>query len=103
MERTSITIHEYCSYHQLVEPQFIEALLEHGLIRPVAGEAEPAIYLEELGAVESYSRMHYDLEINVAGIENIMHLLERMRALQDELDRLRRMQGRGAFALPDTP
>ena len=102
MERTLITIREYCSYHAPVAPEFIEALAAHGLIRPATEASEPAIYLEELREVERFSRMYYDLDINVPGIETIMHLLERMEMLQQELHRMQRLYGRDMSGLPDT-
>lgn len=92
MERTVITIREYCTYHQPVAPDFIQTLIDHGLIRQAAEEAEPAIYFEELSDLERFARLHYDLDINVPGIETIQYLLQRMQTLQSELRQLRRQQ-----------
>lgn len=92
MERTVITIREYCTYHQPVAPDFIQLLMDHGLIRQATEETEPAIYFEELSALERFSRMHYELDINVPGIDTIEHLLQRIRHLQQELTALRRRQ-----------
>lgn len=95
MERTVITIREYCTYHEPVEPDFIQSLIANGLLRQVDEEKEPAIYFEELSNLERFARLHYDLDINVPGIETIQHLLERMQALQAELRQLRRQQRMG--------
>jgi hypothetical protein len=92
MEHTVITIREYCTYHQPVAPDFIRLLMEHGLIRQADEEAEPAIYFEELSNLERFSRMHYELEINVPGIDTIEHLLQRIQQLQQEVAVLRRRQ-----------
>ena len=39
--------------------------------------------------VERYSRMYYDLSINIAGIDAIHHMLERIELLQQEVRSLR--------------
>ena len=39
-------------------------------------------------ASEQYARWHYDLEINLEGIEVIDHLLHRVKNLQDEITEL---------------
>ena len=39
----------------------------------------------QLPDVERYSRMYYDLSINIEGIDAIHHLLERMEEMQQEI------------------
>ena len=39
----------------------------------------------QLPDVERYSRMYYDLSINIEGIDAIHHLLERMESMQQEI------------------
>jgi chaperone modulatory protein CbpM len=39
-------------------------------------------------------RLHNELEINVAGIEAITHLLERVEQMQEEMRRLRNRAGK---------
>lgn len=92
MEHTVITITEYCRYHAPVEPGFIRALAESGLIR-IADDVEPALEADELEAVERYARLHYDLGINPEGLEAIAHLLQRVSLLQNEMQRLRAQLG----------
>jgi len=38
----------------------------------------------QLPDVERYSRMYYDLSINIEGIDAIHHLLQRMEEMQNE-------------------
>ena len=38
-------------------------------------------------------RLHYDLDINLEGIETIFHLLERIETLQHEMHELRKKIG----------
>ncbi len=42
-------------------------------------------FINTLQKLEQYTRWHYDLDINIEGIEVIEHLLNRMRNLQDEI------------------
>ncbi len=89
MERTVITVREYCLYHPPVQQTFIEELLQNGLIVPAQEEEELSIPYDSLADLERLLRLHYDLEINVAGLETIQHLLLRMESLQAEIRRLR--------------
>ncbi len=89
MERTVITIREYCLINPPAEPHFIESLLESGLIELAPEAPEPAISYDALGDLERLLRLHYDLEINLAGLETIHHLLHRMEVLQMEVRRLK--------------
>ena len=55
----------------------------HGLIRTEGGER--CLQFAQLPDVERYSRMYYDLSINIEGIDAIHHLLERMESMQQEI------------------
>lgn len=89
MERSLITLAEYYRYHSGIEPDFVHALASGGLITITVIEQEPAIAYEELPALERYLRLHYDLDINLEGVEAIGHLLGRVDLLQEELRTLR--------------
>ena len=82
-----IKITEYCIHHH-ADIGFIEALEQSGLIRIVVSETDRCIEYEQLPLLESYTRWHYDLDINVEGIEAIQHLLSRMTDMQEQLHRL---------------
>ncbi len=86
-----IPIELYCQHEEL-EITFVQALTERGLIQVVVVEERTFIAPEHVARLEQLARMHFDLEINIEGIEAISHLLERvdrmqhdMRALQDRL------------------
>ena len=44
--------------------------------------------MSQLPEVERYSRMYYDLSINMEGIDAIHHLLERMESMRKEINTL---------------
>ena len=74
-----------------VEVDRLEPLLQLELVayrrEPSGAYAVAAEHREDLCAM---LRLAYDLEINPAGVETIMHMRRRMRALQAEVHRLRR-------------
>ncbi|PQL93877.1 chaperone modulator CbpM [Apibacter adventoris] len=84
MANNVITIKEYCTYYE-VEPNFLEELSEMGLLTIVKEKEESYIPIEEIPQLESYSRMFYDLDINMAGIDAIHNLISRIKVLQKEL------------------
>jgi hypothetical protein len=72
-----------------VNESFIESLHESGLIHPEQVDHEPFIKYTELADLEQFIRWHCDMDINVPGIEALYHMLNRVRALQLELEELR--------------
>lgn len=85
---TVITLKEY-SVQYNVEPQFLLALEESGIIYfQVEGE-EKYVMEEQLDELERYIRFHYDLNINIEGIDAIRHLLARVGAMEREIKMLR--------------
>jgi hypothetical protein len=83
-----ITVFEI-SEHYGVEPRFIFSLAEHGLLEIVKAEETECVSRDCLADIERVMRLHYDLEINLAGVEAIWHLLERMKEMQEEMRVLR--------------
>ena len=73
MQNELIIISEYCDKCH-IEPSFI---------RTEGGER--CLLFSQLPDVERYSRMYYDLSINIEGIDAIHHLLERMEEMQQEI------------------
>jgi len=75
---------EICRYHN-VDNAFIHALKEAGVI--AFEEIGPDYYIaeNELHKFERIIRLHEELEINVAGIDAINHLLDRIELLREEM------------------
>jgi hypothetical protein len=80
---------EVFATHQGVEPTFVLALHERGLIQVTVVNEQPFLEPEQLSRVEQLARLHYDLDINLEGLEAICHLLDRMEAAQHDLRNLR--------------
>lgn len=75
--------------HAEVEPPFVHSLMERGLITLIIQQEQEYIAQEHLPRLEQLVRMHYELEINLEGIEAISHLLERVERMQQDLRTLR--------------
>ena len=89
MQTELIIVSEYC--HKChIEPSFIELLEEGGLINVHTEDGKHYLLVSQLPELERYSRMYYDLSINMEGIDVIHHLLERIEAMRREMDLLRR-------------
>ena len=88
METDLIIVSEYCRKSH-IDPSFITLLETEGLINTRVIEGIQYLLSSQLCEVERYSRMYYDLYINIEGIDAIRHLLEKMENLQKELSLLR--------------
>lgn len=88
-----ISVEQCCIYYQ-IETTFVQQLDEYGLIELNRSGKKQFINYEQLPDLEKFIRMHYDMEINLEGIEVITHLLNRMQHLQQEIKRLENELGR---------
>lgn len=78
----------FCASHK-IEFAFINSLQYSGLIEIKTVEEKRFLTPEEIRRLEEYVRMHYELDINVEGIEAITHLLDRVKAMQSEITHLK--------------
>ncbi|AYL95939.1 chaperone modulator CbpM [Mucilaginibacter celer] len=78
-----ITINDFCVYHN-VEYTFIISLHEAGLVEIIVVNEIESIPQTELQKLEKLVNLH-QLDINIAGIEAISHLLARVEKLHEEL------------------
>ena len=78
----------FCSMHQ-VDLHFIELLRDNGLIQTSIVSGALYIPEEELPVVEKMMRLHFDMDINIEGIETIHYLLGKIEQMQSEIRALR--------------
>lgn len=89
MERTNfIAIDAFCSSWN-IEISFINSLKDNGLIDVLIVEEIACIEISQLSKLEKLIRFYYELDINLEGIETIMHLLKRMNEMHGEITNLR--------------
>ena len=79
-----IQIKQFCVYHG-IENTFITELNNYGLVEIIIQEEDEYLQPEQLPAIEKMIRMHYDLKINLEGIDAIYHLLNKIETLQQNL------------------
>lgn len=78
-----INTQELCTRYK-VEQHFISSLSESGLLRVITIEEAQYLPCDEMAEFEKLRRLHYELEINLEGIEAIQHLLGQIRKLQKQ-------------------
>ena len=89
MQRANhIAIDEFCSSWN-IEESFINSLKETGLIEVVIVNETAYIDASQLQQLEKCIRFYYELDINLEGIETIMHLLQRVNNMQNDINDLR--------------
>ena len=88
MDTQLFALNEYCSIHRL-DPTFIHSLEEEGLIIVIERENTKYIEEEQLQQLEIFTRWHVDMGVNPQGIDAMNHLLEKLRALKEELNDLK--------------
>jgi len=83
-----IAAKQFCIYHE-IEDNFIIELQDAGLIEITVINDDAYIPEHELQKLERLIRLHNELEINTAGIEAIMYLLQRLEDAHEEMRTLK--------------
>lgn len=83
-----IAANDFCVYYD-VEYTFINSLQEAGLVQITTVNKATYIPETELQKLERIIHLHHDLEINIAGIEAITHLLDRVEQMQENMRSLK--------------
>lgn len=92
MHTETIKITTWCdSYH--IDYSFVSELENRGLIEVVLIEEERCLHHDQLVHLEQFTRWHYDMDINMEGIETISHLLQKLKNTQDEVALLKSRLG----------
>jgi hypothetical protein len=83
-----ISANEFCVHHH-IEINFIYSLQEFGLVEIINEGENIFIAANHIGELEKYVRLHYELNINMEGIDVIQRLLKKIEATQREMSQLR--------------
>ncbi|MGH2646731.1 MAG: chaperone modulator CbpM [Ginsengibacter sp.] len=83
-----IPVKDFCTHHD-IEYSFISSLEDSGLISVTSVKRSSFINSNDLHKLEKFVRLHYDLDINIEGIETINYLLEKIEAMQKEIMKLK--------------
>ena len=88
MEGQLVPAQEFCSHYQ-VEMNFIYSLRDYGLIDVISNEGNDYLTVDKLNELEKIIRLHYDLDVNVEGIDVILHLLKQLDDAEHQLNELK--------------
>ena len=86
---TRISVEQCCIQYE-IETSFVYLLDQHGLVKLSRSGKNTFIDFEELSNLEKYIHLHYELEINMEGMEAISHLLDRVEKLQQQIKGLQK-------------
>ncbi|UJF30265.1 chaperone modulator CbpM [Kaistella sp. 97-N-M2] len=78
-----------------IEITFFDSLEESGLLKTEKIDEVKYLLYDELPAFERFANWHYDLEVNLPGMEIIHDLLEKMEVLREENRKLSRFAALG--------
>ena len=80
-----------------IEIAFFDALQESGLLKTVTENEVKYLLYDELEIFERFANWHYDLDVNLPGVEVIHHLLQKMEKLTEENRRLLQHMGSDSY------
>jgi chaperone modulatory protein CbpM len=87
-EENLIPASEFCLHHN-IEVSFLHSLQEYGLIDVITIQNASFVEENSLTELEKMIRLHYELDINMEGIDVIRHLLKKMEGMQYEIASLK--------------
>ena len=91
-----IRIEVLCSVHN-IDISFLHSLKESGLAELIVQEESFYVHTSQIGHIEKMIRLHYEMDINLEGLEVVGHLLEKVDVLSEEnrslRNRLSRFEG----------
>ncbi len=83
-----IAVDVFCTNHN-IDISFISTLHQTGLIEITTVKKTKYIDASQLKQLEKFIRFHYELDINLEGIETISHMLNRINSMHEEIIALR--------------
>ena len=83
-----ISIQEFCEHYD-IPISFLNSLNEFELVEIIISNEVQYINAVHIKKIEKFIRLHYELEINLEGMDVVNKLLNRVELLQDEITELR--------------
>lgn len=83
-----ILIEKLC-LHYRIEFSFFDALDNIGLIKIETFEQNKFIHQDKIGNIEKMIRLHHELNVNLEGIDVVFNLLQKEKALREEINTLK--------------
>ncbi len=89
MQNEDLIAAQICCTNYNIEYSFISSLQQFGLLQISTIKEERFIPSTELQKLEKLIRLHYDMDINLEGIEAISYLLDKVENMQSEMLQMR--------------
>ena len=86
-DKELISVQKVIIHHNLDE-QFIESIESFQLIEFIVKDSNKYLHTEQLPILEKIIRLHYDLEVNMQGIDVINNMLDRMDSMHKTIQQL---------------
>ena len=83
-----ITIQKFCTNYKVPE-SFIDSLYDYELIEVVTEKDSRYVSITQIKTIEKLMRLHFDLDINLEGIQAIYNLLNQVEDLQEQVNVLK--------------
>lgn len=91
-----ITANEFCLHHN-IDLSFIYSLQDSGLLQTETVGESIFVPVGQLSHLEKLVKWHYEMDINIQGLETITHLLSRLDNMHHQIiqlsNRLSRYEG----------
>lgn len=78
-----------CTVSYQIEPDFLHSLNDLGLIQIEQQANEDVIEDDQLGLLEKFIRLHYDMHVNMEGLEAIHELLTQINDYEYKVQKLK--------------
>ncbi len=88
MENIELIPVKECCYNYDIEFNFLQLLHDHGFIEIINIQQEYYLNAETLNDLEKLLRLHFDLKINLEGIEAVYNLLYKVKNMQWKITNL---------------
>ncbi len=84
-----ISVQQFCLHHDIPQ-SFIDTLYTFELIELIETKEEKYIQVDSIDRLESLMRIHYDLNVNMEGLDIINNLMSQIQSLKNEVEDLNR-------------
>ena len=82
-----ISLQKICKHYN-IPFSFISSLNEYELVKIITIQETQCIYKTQIKDIEKMIRLHYELDINLEGLDAIYNLLKQVESLKDEINKL---------------
>jgi len=89
MAKQDLILIEKLCVHYKIEFSFFDAIENIGLIEIETLDQSKFINQDKIGDLEKIIRLHHELNVNLEGIDIVFNLLQKEKALQEEINILK--------------